>query len=1329
MKNLLISLFLVPCVFGGQSIGTGPRIIYNGTPIPNTPVNRVEFYMHDWASSATTHVINSGATGWLAYTLPGDPENVTLLIYNMWESGGKLAQIRIGSLAKRAVYVRCQHDPANKVDLIEAWDVDGNRIANHTLSYSSERPTGTNFQMGYGGQPTVSVGFMRAYSTLVPLNSRPPVTFDNSARVFEWKFDGNLTDASGNGRAALVYLGTPAYIETPYQNTVAVIKTTGAPTWTNVVTQRAGYPATLDGSGSFSQADSRASVSCFWQQLSGPSTAQFSSRSSCTPVLTGLVFGDYLMQLTVTDDIGRKVQSTAHIGAVAMDDKGVVVNADPKVDEIFGNMIAFGKNPWSFADYWSHRAMTLRAADYVSSGWSALQWEQMGSGTVDYYWNGVGYHPANVALGTTLTSAVSPTSTTLTVSNAGKLDLSQLPTRILLFPGHYPSVSEEVRICAVTGNTLTVCYDGRGQNRQSWSSGALVGQAKVTGTGTRFVTDAVAPVCQAGAPGPPGPVSFSGGSVQLTAGSDMVTGIGTRWSSSTGNQAPTPGDFVRVAATHGGAPFQFIAQNRTGGAQAAATVSAGAISSVTILYGQVGQNYVAGQVNAILVDPTGSGATVTANVSGGSITSFTVNSGGSNYSKPTVLIQPSAIMLNRVFPADADSGVYPGYGILKGSRTLVLRSQHAVDTSGTGESMWNTTGCESETALYLNPTSYGNSFAGGHDVPALNGTRQRGYGYSVTDSNGWVNQSAVGGISFYGESLGSRALYYRSGLKAALDAANVLDDNLIKSPWANRDVTNGSPLWAGGLAIGAFASGILTGRVPWSDLRSYAASGEYLINGVNNNGTPNCEYSDTRDTGYAYAWVILSAIYDPDTSPGGFRSRWRNALVKMRANDNACKRSDNSWALGFYWNRGFGPVTMTANSTAVTGSGLSQSACAGVAAGSGTVVKNSATITLRTGTFPSVGANTLVITGTLDGTPFTGSYVYMGSGTSVTLSVLWPGDSGTVTWMAVNNPPSNSAAMTTFAKDSSDYDSLKNNYACIWNSSTSLTLDHPWKGVTGSNYFGYMSNLAGYGQQPFMLGIKEYGMGLMAAARDPALAPIANAYKDFSRQATQWLHDKGVDEATLTTNYGRVFPFCEPTTTGSSAAFDVRTPGCNYGNSLIGKAVGRQQNQELGNAVADFYLNNPNGANKDWGDKVYGAVWGHPAYNKDGVFVDDASDAANIGFTNLTDAYIRSGKWYGFFAGMGMLHRWPAVRLGGVEPAIGRKVYVPFSLTGVPNATKARITLTQPSGAVSTQDCATSPCEILVDTRAGSVLIRLDYLNVSGRLLAQGDNLPLYLPR
>src|SRR5258708_31505889 len=94
-------------------------------------------------------------------------------------------------------------------------------------------------------------------------------------------------------------------------------------------------------------------------------------------------------------------------------------------------------------------------------------------------------------------------------------------------------------------------------------------------------------------------------------------------------------------------------------------------------------------------------------------------------------------------------------------------------------------------------------------------------------------------------------------------------------------------------------------------------------------------------------------------------------------------------------------MSLTNGSTAVTGSGIPSTACAGSGSGTGTVTNGSATINATSGTFPAQGNGmVLVITGTLGGNAFTASYLYAGSGLSASLSVNWPGDSGNVTWMA-----------------------------------------------------------------------------------------------------------------------------------------------------------------------------------------------------------------------------------------------------------------------------------------------------------------------------------------
>ena len=1260
--RLLRFLPLLLCgaaAFAGQSIQFGAQNISNQTA-PTTPTNRLEFCIHSWTAGSYTHIVSgpggafgNGATGWLVYMQSQGASGLGLASRNAWDNGPGTF-IPLGGLTVPEVYVRLQHDRANLVDDYEAWDVSGNRIFSASIQYTSEVDSGKGLSIGYGNEPTVDVAFMRVHTTLVPLNSRPPVTYSPANRLLEWKFDGNLSDSSGNGYIAVYGRGLPTYVTTLNQQIVAILKA-NANSWANIVSLRAGYSGSLDGTSSYSEADTSSTVTCFWQELSGPSGLFFAGRSSCSPTISGIVYGDYTMELAVTDVTNNQVVATADVGAVAMDSKGIVVNADPNADAMFGDMIAFGQNPWGYADYWEQHAMYLRLADYTAEGWgsSGPQWEQTGAGTVSYYWNGRGIGPGNTTCSNTLTAGITAAALSIPVSNASCLDLTTYPTRILLAAG---GPTEEVRICSssATGGpaTLTACYDGRGQNAANWGGGSLVGQVKVTGSGTTFITDPVSAVCPGGAPGPTGLASYSGTST-LTAGSATMTGLGTAWTSG------MVGSYVRVPATHGGTAFIFLAE--------VAAVDSG-----------------------------------------------------------------TSITLNRVYPSDADTGSYP-HAILPGYRTIDLRGPHIIDTSATGEWMWNATGCESETALYLNPFTSGNEFADGHDIPPNNGRLMTGYQYSVTDSSGWVNEGANGGISFYGESLASRALCLRSGLAAACNAANVIDSYLVKSPWGNLDGGGYPPLFMGGLGIGAFTSAVLGQGASWGDLRSYAALGEGTANGIYNGGSPICYDGDTRDNAYTFAWLVYAAIYDPDTSPGGFRSRWINDLSTMQADDAACHLSDYSWANGFDWNNSgslaFGPITMTNNSAAVTGSGLASGVCSGSASGSGAVVNGSATFTVTAGSIPSSNVDALVITGTLGGNPLTVQLMVAGSGSSAGLSALWPGDTGPVTWMAVDTQDG-SRNMIAIATSNADTSDLQSNYACIWNNANSLTLDRPWKGSTGSSYYGFIGNLAGFGQQPFYEGINAYRMGLLAAATAPALASHAATYQSYNNNAIAWIKNTGFDMSTLTTSYGRGFQFCEPFTVSSTIQFDWRSPGCTYtAANPDSMSVGREQDMEISNAFSDYYIYNPASANKTWGDEAYGAVWGNPSFNTGGVYYDAASDATNQAPTNLSDSSIHGGKWYGFFAGMGMLHRWPAVRLGGVDPPNNATIEVPFNVAGVTRATQAQITITSPSGKAVTTVCPVSPCAISVDKRSGSVLMELDYLGSSGAVVSPGDILPLFVPQ
>jgi hypothetical protein len=341
------------------------------------------------------------------------------------------------------------------------------------------------------------------------------------------------------------------------------------------------------------------------------------------------------------------------------------------------------------------------------------------------------------------------------------------------------------------------------------------------------------------------------------------------------------------------------------------------------------------------------------------------------------------------------------------------------------------------------------------------------------------------------------------------------------------------------------------------------------------------------------------------------------------------------------------------------------------------------------------------------------------------LGAYWKGDSGTVSWLSGNfdayagdGQPQD---MLVIATGNIDLTNMQKSWACTWNSSTSITLNRPWDGLSSDSshvYHPYNMNLAGYGQQPFMLGIKSYGENLLATQTLPALASYVAPYQTFTANSTSWIWNEGMDHQLLGTNYGRIFQQCEPANTApSGTSFTSRASGCTYGNDPTAVYLSREQNAETSAAHAIYYQNNPIYSIKLRGDQFYGALWGYCPWTTGGVYCDPNSTAANATGSNLADASIHGGKWTGFFTGVGMSHRWPAVRLGGMEMPRPRKVLVSVKMGDVPAGANVRIVVTAPSGAQSNFACSSQPCEITVDDRQGTHLYQVQYLSSDGKVL------------
>ena len=1279
--------------FAGQSIQLSNATVGSAS-IPAFAVgsnSRVEFAIHDWNPAVSGGSIIGGAGNGINVAITNNAGTLGLVMYRSSAGGGGYSTCNFNlPMGTPFLYVRYQNDftgalgGAAKTDYCQAWDINGVLINNTQSSYLTQSANSNGVVLA-SSNPTqnISIAFFRVYTSLVSTTGTLPTTAQSLTNcVVSWKFDGTLNDSCAAGPYnAAMSTGSPVYVTSPAQDRVVpILKSSNVLLW-GTGSLRAGFPAQLDGSASFSQADGSANVSCLWQMLSGPSQLVWDDHASCTPVVRGLIFGDYNFQLAVTDLNGVRAIATQHIGAVATDTNGVVINADPSVDLLFGPMIAFGKNPWGYQDWWAMHASQLRLVDYTNPDpgvvgyphpWiqgplSKPQWEYTGSGTVAWPLNCNGSQSAFACGDTSFTGTVSGSTCTVgatscTISTLTGLDLSAFPTHVIFTNGG--ASNAEVRVCSNTGTTLNFCYDGWGQSvAHTFTIGNWVLQSKVKGTGTHFITDATAAVCPVGVPGPPGPSLYSTGTIALTAGSTTMTGSGTAWTSA------MIGNWVRVPATHSSAAFTFVAQ-------------------------------------------------------------ITAASG-------------TSITLSRVFPATADTAGGLAYNIMLGQRTMVLFYTHPLTGSGTGELMFGNSDCESETEAYINPYGAYSTLASSHGISL---TTVSGMPYSVTDSTGWVNQASIGGINFYGEDLAHRALYYRSGLAAPLTAANYISDYWIKSPWGNAD-GNGFPrLFLGGGGIGAFMAKILTNRGSWDDLRGYANIGRQMM--VDRIG--DCNGGDSREVGYSYTFVILAAIYDSDTTstnaPGGipWRTYWQNQLVQMKINDTACQSqvhtgaAVNSFANGLYFNINSQLLTMTNGSAAVTGTGIPSNLCQGTASGTAIATNGSNTLTVVTGTFPTGTDNTSVfLTGISGGLPFVQNIEYSGSGAAsspITLGAFWKGDSGTISWMTQDlsgvGPNLTGAYMTTIAESNADVANLQKNWACVWNSASSITLNRAWDSPSsgGSHaYHMWVSNLAGFGQQAFMLGIKTYGTILLASQTVPVLAAYKAPYRTFTSQSADWVWNFGMDQQLFSTNYGRVFQITEPTNTiPSGSTYQWKTPGSTYGGNTNLLASAREQNAETSATHGLYYLNNPTTPNRVLGDELYGAVWGYCPWATAGVYCDQFSTAGNPNASNLLDLYIHSGKWTGFFTGIGMTHQWPAARVGGAQPARPRTIFVSVRVGDVPSTASISVIVTAPSSAQTTFNCPTEPCAITVDDRQGAHWYQIQYLSSSGSILAQsqGDLLP-----
>jgi len=265
--------------------------------------------------------------------------------------------------------IRIQRSFGSLTFTVEHWNIDGTnyQTCSNPFTVQSWIFAGGAFLASLGP----NVGFYRVFLTTVAMNSIRPTTADGSSYL-ECSLDSTLNCTGTAGTNLSIASGSVSYATTPGLVAYATVKTLNAPSWSSWISFRAGASNQLDGSGSLSMTPSSSTVTYFWQALSCPSSPIWSSRTVSQPLVNGLVFGTCTFQATVTDTAGNVSAASLAVGVVAADSNWVVIDSQPAFSRaVFGDQIAFGHNPWPYADWANLNAVNV-VGSYIGGPTSGL---------------------------------------------------------------------------------------------------------------------------------------------------------------------------------------------------------------------------------------------------------------------------------------------------------------------------------------------------------------------------------------------------------------------------------------------------------------------------------------------------------------------------------------------------------------------------------------------------------------------------------------------------------------------------------------------------------------------------------------------------------------------------------------------------------------------------------------------------------------------------------------------------------------------------------------------------------------------------------------------
>ena len=318
------------------SAGSGSGNIPNSSPFTNLSSFRIEFRVHGPWTGSTAQLIYASNSFAVRTILGG-------FTLTSWQDGSTICTV--SPAPGTDVTIRLQR--LSSVQLTaEAFDnqTGANLGSNLCGIPSSGTPNdgGSAFSVGvFNGD----ISYIRAFQATVALGT-PPGNTSCAADLLDFEFEGNGNDCSGRG-LNMTMTGA-GYTATPVLLPVARFNV-----WPTLSTSRAGAGSLQLAGSSFSSNDN-ASVSYFWQQLGGPITGAFSSRTAASPTFTAPLAGTYAIQLSACDSTAQcATPAVIQAGAVATDSKAVVVTGlSPTMDNLLGPLVIANAaaNPWPYGD-------------------------------------------------------------------------------------------------------------------------------------------------------------------------------------------------------------------------------------------------------------------------------------------------------------------------------------------------------------------------------------------------------------------------------------------------------------------------------------------------------------------------------------------------------------------------------------------------------------------------------------------------------------------------------------------------------------------------------------------------------------------------------------------------------------------------------------------------------------------------------------------------------------------------------------------------------------------------------------------------------------------